>query len=310
MTFGPLNHGRLGYVRTGVRMSKFNLIVAIGASLVAYLLPAAPAQALFAQTFVSGIGLDSNDCATPATACHTFDHAIASTANYGWVVCAGAVFDPPLITINKPIMIDCTASPANVLGITINVAAGAIRLRNLRLNGLLQIANGISILAAANVIIEDCVIENFTGFGINRSAGGRLLIRNTTIQNNSTGIGIFVGDTEIDNSRIDNNNNGIGVANTARVTVSRSVLSGHTSSALILDPGGIATVDGTTISSNSTGITAPAGATVVLSNNNIFLNTTAISGTTFSYRNNQIQIGGLGTPPTAVGSPQSLAGTM
>jgi hypothetical protein len=66
-------------------MSKFNLIVAIGASLVAYLLPAAPAQALFGLTFVSATGSDSNECATPATACHTFDHAIASTANYGWV---------------------------------------------------------------------------------------------------------------------------------------------------------------------------------------------------------------------------------
>jgi hypothetical protein len=48
----------------------------------------------------------------------------------------------------------------------------------------------------------------------------------------------------------------------------------------------------------------------VVARNNIFLNTTAISGTTFTYRNNQIQIGGLGTPPTAVGSPQSLAGMM
>lgn len=294
-------------------MSKIHLLVALVASLLAGLVPPAPAQAVTIITYVSPTGSDSHDCSSPSQACATFTWAMVNTSDNGTVVCQGFPVPEGPITISKSITISCTPGSAPLTGITINVSAGYVRLRNVHLNGLRSFVNGINIAASAMVIIEDCVIENFAGFGIsnNHTGGGTLLISNTTIQNNNTGVGLFggSGDSEIDNSRVDNNLNGIGVANTARVVVTRSRMVRNVTG-LILDPGGIAVVDGSTISTNNTGITAPNGSTVVLSNNNIFLNSTAFSGTTLSYRSNQVQQGGLGTPPIAMGSAQSPAGTM
>ena len=65
-----------------------------------------------------------------------------------------------------------------------------VRLRNLAINGTgggtLTGINGINILLAAAVFVEDVLITDFTQSGIRdgRAGGGKLFIRNTVLRNN------------------------------------------------------------------------------------------------------------------------------
>ena len=78
-----------------------------------------------------------------------------------------------------------------------------MRIRGLSINGLGNGINGINVIAARNVSVEDCVIDGFTANGINVQAG-TLFVKNTTIRNNAgTGInatgtaGAAISDTTV-----------------------------------------------------------------------------------------------------------------
>ena len=69
----------------------------------------------------------------------------------------------------------------------------AVRLRGLSINGVGTGNNGINVVAAGSVSVEDCVIDGFKASGINVAAG-RVFVRNTTIRNNViAGIKVSVG---------------------------------------------------------------------------------------------------------------------
>jgi hypothetical protein len=280
-----------------------------------------PAQAQATRTWVSGVGDDANPCSRTAP-CKTFAGAISKTATGGEIDC----LDPGgfgAVTITKSITLDCQSTLGSILasgtnGININIASGVVRLRNLSITGAPPAApgiHGINILNAADVFVENVLITDFSQFGIrdNRATSGKLYVKNTTIRNNGgSGIGLFASsgfvEAVIDSSDLHLNNIGLGVANANRAMLSRSVLSGNVTAGVALDPGGIAVLESNVISSNTTGLTAGAGSTVLLSNNDFFLNGTAISGTTLSFRTNRIQPGGAGTTPTALGAAQSAFG--
>ncbi|HWT11144.1 MAG TPA: hypothetical protein VN231_00150 [Allosphingosinicella sp.] len=162
---------------------------------------AAPASAQATRTWVSGVGDDVNPCSRTAP-CKTFAGAISKTAAGGEINC----LDPGAygaLTITKSISIICQYTEAGVLatlgstGITVNAAAtDTIFLSGLDINGgggANPGANGVRILAAGNVHIENSTIRNFTsanglGVRITPSTNSQVTITNTTITTNGSGV--------------------------------------------------------------------------------------------------------------------------
>jgi len=137
------------------------------------LLGANPAMAQATRTWVSGVGDDANPCSRTAP-CKTFAGAISKTAAGGEI----SVLDPGGfggVTITKSITINNNGGEAGVLvsgtnAIVINAAAtDRVVLRGLTIEGLGTGLNGVRVLSAAEVVIEDCLIQNFRG--ANPSAG-------------------------------------------------------------------------------------------------------------------------------------------
>ena len=146
------------------------------------------------RTWVSGVGDDANPCSRTAP-CKTFAGAISKTVAGGEI----DALDPGgfgEVTISKSITIDGTGVIAGILasvgnGVTINskekINLITVRLRGLAINGVGSGVNGINVVSANKVVIEDCVIDGFTGSGIN-VAGGAVFVKNTAIRNNGTGV--------------------------------------------------------------------------------------------------------------------------
>ena len=292
---------------------------AIAATAIAGLLSASPAQAQATGTWVSGVGDDLNPCSRTAP-CKTFAGAISKTAQNGEIRC----LDPGgfgAVTITKSITIDCHEIMASVLSgagtaIIINITNAAdplktVRLRNLILNGTgggtRQGIRGINILAANAVYLDDLRIDSFVNEGVRdarTTGGGELYIRNSIIRDNG-GAGVTVTSTGvpqvnavIEDSHLNGNAFGVAVAANNRVMVARSVMTGNTTAGAEADPSGFLSIDGSTISSNATGVQASGGSTVRISNNNIGFNGTGLSGATTSFGNNRIYPT-VGTAPTA-----------
>src|SRR5215208_5939583 len=164
------------------------------------------ASAQATRTWVSGVGDDVNPCSRTAP-CKTFAGAISKTAKDGEI----SVLDPGgygAVTITKSIYINGThgagyGSILNALstGVSINITdvndiRKAVRLRALDINGASTGINGVSILAANNVFVEDSVIDGTTGngttsgIGIRVATGGttNLYVSDTMIHKNITGI--------------------------------------------------------------------------------------------------------------------------
>ena len=132
---------------------------------------ATPAFAQATRTWVSGVGDDVNPCSRTAP-CKTFAGAISKTATAGEINC----LDPGGfggVVITKSITIDCGGTFGSVLaanqnGITINAASIVVVLRNLTINGAgTLVGNGVRIVNAAEVHIENVVLENFGGSNTN-----------------------------------------------------------------------------------------------------------------------------------------------
>jgi hypothetical protein len=252
---------------------------------------------------VSGVGDDFNPCSRTAP-CKTFAGAISKTAKDGEI----SVLDPGgygAVTITKSIYINGThgagyGSIINSLvnGVIINITDAAdvrkaVRLRALDINGASTGINGVSILAANNVWIEDSVIDGNTGNGTTSGIGIRmataatcnLFVSDTMIHKNVTGIrlnataGFAVAN--IRNSNIEGNTTGIDAATNSFVTVANSRISGNSGSGVTASVSGAnLTVSENVISNNGTGINAAAGSSVKALSNEVLYNTTGFGGTT------------------------------
>ena len=264
---------------------------------------ASAAQAQATRTWVSGVGDDVNPCSRTAP-CKTFAGAISKTAKDGEI----SVLDPGgygAVTITKSIYINGThgagygsiiASLVN--GVIINITdpadvRKAVRLRALDINGASTGINGISILAANDVWVEDSVIDGFTGDGTNSGMGIRmavsatcnLFVSDTMIHKTVTGIranataGFAVAN--IRNSNIEGNGTGVNAVTNSFVTVADSRISDNTTNGLIASVSGAQlTVRECLISNNNTGINAAAGSVVRALSNSLLYNTTGFAGTT------------------------------
>lgn len=267
------------------------------------LVVASAAQAQASRTWVSGVGDDVNPCSRTAP-CKTFAGAISKTAKDGEI----SVLDPGgygAVTITKSIYINGThgagyGSIINSLvnGVIINITdvldvRKAVRLRALDINGVSNGINGVSILAANNVWIEDSVIDGNAGNGTTSGIGIRvatagscnLFVSDTMIHKNVTGIRVNTtagfAVANIRNSNIEGNATGVDAVSNSFVTVADSRVSGNTTNGIIASVSGAQlTVRECVISNNATGINAAAGSVVRAISNSVLYNTTGFAGTT------------------------------
>lgn len=155
------------------------------------------ARAQNLHSWVSGVGDDANPCSRTAP-CKTFAGAISKTAVAGKI----DLLDPAgvgTVMITRSVSLDggnmASVLANGVAGITINITdptdtAKTVRLRGLSINGggFTPGTQGISIVAANKVSVENTVIDGFTANGIDVAAG-QLFVKNTIIRNNG-GAGI------------------------------------------------------------------------------------------------------------------------
>lgn len=183
------------------------------------LLGAQSAQAGFVS-FVSSKGVDSGNCASPASPCRTFQYALGQTNGFGEIKTLDPGNYSPVL-INKSVTISgvpgagitrTTAGNA----IAINAGASAIvNLRGLEINGLGLATNGIRLERGVTLNIADCVIRRIAADGISVVPGSGLttVTITDTISSNNGNFGIqFVpsgsGQVRASLSHVITNNNG------------------------------------------------------------------------------------------------------
>lgn len=274
------------------------------------------AYAQATRTWVSGVGDDANPCSRTAP-CKTFAGAISKTATGGEI----NVIDPGgfgAVTITKSITIDGAGTQASILaanvnGIIINGAGITVNLRNLSINGAnFTTGNGIRIIQAAAVNIENVTLANFAGTGLNGrgitietvTSGVRVNVLNSSIANMENH-GIHAVPTGgsvqlvVDNVRIANGGGaGIDLRENTAATISRSALINHRNQAAVrLElTSATATISTSVLANNAAGVTnvAAGGApSVFLYGNTITRSTVSAlqiqSGTMTSLGNNIIR---------------------
>ena len=265
-------------------------------------------------TWVSGTGDDVNPCSRTSP-CRTYNGAIAKTVAGGTV----STLDPGSfgpVTITKSITIDGSGQIANILGaanahgVVINAGVNdVVVLRGLAIDGANSSFDGVRIIRAGKVYVENTQIQDFLSQGIEVLPGVlgdlvRLVVRNCDIRNN-TSHGILVAPTlstanvklAVEESQVaGNGGSGILVGNAGNsVSVTSSRLTHNTSSGVQIEQTtSTAFLHGNLIAYNGTGVTSGiAGLTPVtrLSNNMIVGNTTSGisgSGTVVGLTNNMI----------------------
>lgn len=275
------------------------------------------AQAQATRTWVSGVGDDANPCSRTAP-CKTFAGAISKTAANGEI----NVLDPGGfggVTITKSITIDGSPIISGVLvsgtnGIIVNAANSVVTLRGLDIDGLTTGLNGIRILAAKAVYVENCLIYGFNlGISDERTTGGSLFVTNTIIKNNSqsnisiTGVSTPSLNANLDNVKLLNsvNENGLLVSGGNTALISNSVISGNATNGILAnDANTDVSAENCVFNNNTTAIRIQGStATVRISGNTITKNGTSLrpgggGGQIISYGNNKISGNTNELPPT------------
>jgi hypothetical protein len=200
------------------------------------LMSASLAEAQATRTWVSGTGSDANPCSRTAP-CQTWAGAISKTADGGYIV----ALDPGgfgQVTITKSLTLDGGAGLAGVLvtfggsGIVVNSPSAVVILRNLSIEGAGSTpnpgANGIRVIAAAQVHVEHCSIKNFADNGILFTAAGDLFVSDTSIKEAiNQGIYVQSGRTTLDRVVLNGNGFGLLVGSSAAATAKHTTASGN-----------------------------------------------------------------------------------
>lgn len=237
---------------------------------------------LFAQasrTWVSGVGDDANPCSRTAP-CKTFAGAISKTATGGEInVIDGGGYGA--VTITKSITIDGGGAMASILsagtnGIIINGADAVVTIRRITINGVGTGINGIRIIAAKKVQVEDCYFSNFTQKGIemNGTDASVLLLNNVTIHNavDAVIINNAYGTATIDNCRFQSlSNAGINLMGGQAVVSNSNIADCQV--ALSAASNTVISLSYNCISNNNTALQGP-GKIISAGNNSIVANKT------------------------------------
>jgi len=233
-------------------MSKFRFTIKVLAIATFMFATVSIAQAQASRTWVSGVGDDANPCSRTAP-CKTWAGAISKTAACGEI----DALDPGgygAVTITKSITLDGTGTFASILaslvnGIIINAAStDVVTIRGISINGFCNGINGINILQAKTVNVEDCVIFRFnTGNGItvNETSDLTLNVTNSVIRDNTNdGINATTSSptlrvkATLDRVRLSGNANGLHARSGASFTARNSVFSNNTVNGVFCDGAG------------------------------------------------------------------------
>jgi hypothetical protein len=152
---------------------------------------AAPAWALSAVTYVSGKGSDGSACATPATPCRTFHHAVGQTSADGEIVALDPADYGP-VTITKSISIEgvdgakIAGVPSGGNGITINAGkTDAINISRLIIDGGKAGQSGIATNSFGSLTVSHSTVRNFCdGIDIFAMSGKVFLIADVLVSDN------------------------------------------------------------------------------------------------------------------------------
>jgi hypothetical protein len=233
-------------------MRKFALLsTSLVVTLIA-LLAAEPARALNAVTFVKSTG-SGTDC-TLVAPCSFFAAALAATIDGGEIHCldSGAI---PGANITKSVTIDCAGFATVTNGFAIISPGIVVTIRNITMNGADGSLGGIDFVSGAALLVENCVIENYTGqppyVGIRfrvSDPGAKLVVTDTVVRNNgktSAGGGIVInpasgGSAQIVLNRVIVDKNifgivadGTGSTGGINMTITDSVSSGNLNDGII-----------------------------------------------------------------------------
>ena len=252
---------------------------------------ASMAQAQATRTWVSGVGDDVNPCSRTAP-CKTFAGAISKTAVNGEINC----LDPAgfgSINVTKSITIDCEDTQGSILaagvnGVIVNITAAtdikkAFKIRGVSINGVGTGINGIRILAANSVHVDEVVIDGMTqhGISIETTAGSpKVFVQDTHIRSVSgNGINSFIigGGVKltIAGSQLGATATGLSLSNNTAATISDSIVAGNTTG--IVASNASVAVFNCNISNNTTGISALSGGNVRVAGSMITSNSTGVS---------------------------------
>jgi hypothetical protein len=247
---------------------------------------ASPVFAQATRTWVSGVGDDVNPCSRTAP-CKTFAGAISKTATGGEInVLDSAGYGA--VTITKSITIDGSGAHASILaanvnGVIVNGAGITVTLRNLSINGAnTTTGNGVRIINAAAVNIDNVVIENFGGSPPSNGRGVSIETSTANVRVNITNSQLY-------------NNFGIGIhsnpsaGNVILVVDNVSVSKGEYS-AIQLRSATFATINNSTLTQSRIG----GGLTTELSNVTAYVSNSVLSANKYGVFN------GNGGSPTVV----------
>ena len=209
------------------------------------LLLSATAQAQAFRAYLAPTGNDANPCSLAAP-CRLLPAALAAVASGGEIWMLGSAnYNTATVTIGKSVSIlavpGAVGSVVATGGPAISIAAGGltVALRNLVIVPLPAsgATDGIVMTGASSLTIEDSLIANLPGFGVNVLGTGTAKIANTTLRNNSNYAvyaqnGARVG---VSGSKMLGNSNGVlaygATATSTTVAVSDSIISGGVESA-------------------------------------------------------------------------------
>jgi hypothetical protein len=297
--------------------------IGLAASLVA-ILPAAPALAAAARTFLSAAGSDSNNCTNVVTPCRHLAAAYAATAANGEIY----VLDPAnygSVTITGPVSIEghgwaSIAPPSGGNAITINANPGdAINIIGVVLDGTaLAGTNGIVFNSGGSLTVRDSVIRNFAG---NNTTGNGILIQPTsgtisfeitnTIVSKNGFVGVYylppsgsaTANVVIDRVVVTSNNEGgIFIDTTSgggstTVAISNGIVSNNGTTGIFIANASAplaVSIDNTGLTGNQNGIGAGGtsnvrlGRSVITANSGFGVNNGTIPNTFYSYQDSRI----------------------
>ncbi|MFA4928318.1 MAG: hypothetical protein WC558_07365 [Patulibacter sp.] len=282
-------------MRSTSRLLVAGLVALLGGAVV---VPAAQAQST--RTFVASYGDDAQPCSRTAP-CRTFATAFDRTATNGEInVIDTGSYGP--ITITRSMKLRGRGTIAGVIvnaGSAITVNAGAsdrVMISGLDINGLTTGTNGIRVLQAGKVTVDDVQIFGFTFAGVAfqpANAGARLAVTRSTFYDNrsstgATGSAIVVEPTGVGTaratvSRTEMHHNDFGVAASgttqeAVVNVSRSTISDSVAGIFSSGAGALVRISSTDVLDSQFGLFSGSGGQVISSGNNN-INGNAINGT-------------------------------
>ncbi len=246
------------------------------------------ASAQATRTWVSGVGDDANPCSRTAP-CKTFAGAISKTAAGGEI----NALDPGGfggVTITKSITIAGNGVATSILaagqhGITVNGADIVVRIRGIEINGNNTAGSfhGIRFLQGKSLTVDDVDIHSFTGSGINVSAPGRIVVRNSRFDNNATaGISLSAPSgltrATIVGTSMEQNGNGLLAGANSRAAVRNCSASNNSGAGIKATNSGVA-VDSCTVQANNQGIVSESSSAVRVIGTTVVDNATGLSVT-------------------------------